>query len=248
MESRYWIFGLLLFFVVALLAFKNYEVWTQPIELPNEGEAQKKSEKKTGVLPTVGIYKNPMPIQNSFTIAEKNIFSPERKEFPMQTANGKKPLVRPQVVLYGVTIAGDYQAASLVNPGRPLQKGEREPLTVKLGEKIGEYKLAKILSDRITLEIEGDSFEVLLYYPKIPKKRIEVKTESKPATASGTLPVPAGPSPGTTPSAETVKPAPPKETIAPTPSPTLPRRTFIPSRRMYYPPAGAPTQEPGGGN
>jgi FKBP-type peptidyl-prolyl cis-trans isomerase len=83
------------------------------------------------------------------------------------------------VILYGVTIAGDFQAASLVNPGRPLKKGERETMTVKIGEKIGEYKLAKIQPDRITMESNGDSFEVLLYDSRNPKKRMEVNKKKE---------------------------------------------------------------------
>ena len=49
-------------------------------------------------------------------------------------------------------------------------------MTLKIGEKIGEYKLAKILPDRITMEATGDSFDVLLYDPKVPKKKPEIRT------------------------------------------------------------------------
>ena len=256
--SRYGVIGLLLLFLVSLLVFKNYEIWTQPIEVLTEMGRAKKTEKKIEMIPATSAQKNLTPIEYYVTIVEKNIFSPERKEFQMLTTDGKKPLLRPQVVLYGVTILGDYQSASITNPGRPLQKGQRETFTVKVGEQIGEYKLAKILSDRITLEANGDTFEVLLYDPKMPKKRTDVKTEVKPATVSSTQPVPAGPSPGaTTPtipttSAEAPKPAAPRETVhggVPTPPPPSPVRPGFPyRRRMPYPPAGAPTQQPGGGN
>src|SRR5208337_367328 len=103
-----------------------------------------------------------------------------------------------------------YQAASIANPGRPLRKGERETFSVKPGERIGEYRLTKILSDRITLEAEGDTFEVLLYDSKMPKKRTDVRTEVKPSAPSGTQPVPAGPPPHTTATAPT--PTPPRPT------------------------------------
>jgi hypothetical protein len=65
-----------------------------------------------------------------------------------------------------------------------VQKGEREIFTVKLGERIGDYKVANISSDRITLEAEADRFEVLLYDSRTPKKRVEVKTETKPEEPS----------------------------------------------------------------
>jgi hypothetical protein len=192
------------------------------------------------------------------SISEKNIFSPERKDFPLSGTGGKKPIVRPKIILYGVTIAGDYQAASIVNPGRPLYKGERETITLRMGEQISGYKLVTVLPDRVTLEAEGDSFEVLLYDPKMPKKSMGAKTEVKPVTVSSTQPVPAGPPPGITTSAmpktsaEAPQPTTPRETFqggVATPPPPNPVRPIIPSRRrMLYPPAGAPTQEPGGGN
>ena len=35
-----------------------------------------------------------------------------------------KSVIRPQITLYGVVIAEDYQIASIINPGRPLHKGD----------------------------------------------------------------------------------------------------------------------------
>jgi hypothetical protein len=93
-------------------------------------------------------------------------------------------MVRPQVVLYGVTIAGDYQSASLVHPGRPLRKNERETVTLRLGEQISGYKLAMVSPDRIRLERAGDSFEILLYDSKSPKRRSEPKPENRQAMAA----------------------------------------------------------------
>jgi len=103
-------------------------------------------------------------------ISEKNIFSPESKDILVQTGSrGKKPVVWPQIIVHGVTIAGDYQSASIINSGRTLRKGEREPLTLRAGDRIGEYKLAKVLPDRIALQAMEETFEVLLYDPDKPK-------------------------------------------------------------------------------
>ena len=89
-------------------------------------------------------------------------------------------MVRPQIVLYGVAIGGDYQSATVVNPGRTLRKEERLTQTLKVGGKIGEYTLAKILPDRITMEGDGDTFEVLLDDSKNPKRYVEPRPKSKP--------------------------------------------------------------------
>ena len=198
MSLKHGILSLLLLFFVFLLGIKNYEIWTLPIELgPEKGET-KKSGVKIENPPTIVGKKETTPIESYIFIAEKNIFNPERKDFPViapppPVPEVKKPIVRPQIILYGVTIGGDYQSASVVNPGRPLKKGERELMTLKVGDQIGEYKLAKILPDRIAMEATEDKFEVLLYDAKSPKQRTYAKTESKPATVTSTLFTPAAP-------------------------------------------------------
>jgi hypothetical protein len=141
-------------------------------------EGMKKSEEKIETPPAPGGQRGLTPVGSNIFIAEKNIFNPERKDFPVQP--GLKPVARPQIILYGVTIAGDYQAASIVNPGRSLHKGERETITLRAGEQIGGYKLAQVSPDRILLEGAGDSFEVLLYDSTKMKKRVDAKTENKP--------------------------------------------------------------------
>ncbi len=199
MSLRHGILGLLLLFFVLLLGIKSYEIWTLPIQLAPEKGEPKKQVAKIESPPAAGGKKEQTPIQSYIFFAENNIFSPERKEFPVivppPAAEVKKPIVRPQVMLYGVMIGGDDQLASVSNPGRQLRKGERELMTLKVGDRVGDYKLAKILPDRITMEAEGDTFEVLLYDPKTPKQRTYVKTETKPAAITSTLPTPAAPAP-----------------------------------------------------
>jgi hypothetical protein len=257
MSLKYGALSLIAFGIVLLLVFKNYEIWTQPLELfpKTQKEEIRPVGKKAESLPATLPAKDTLSIQSYISIAEKNIFNPERKDFPV-LGKGSKPLLRPQVILYGVTILGDYQAASIANPGRPLQKGERETFPIKVGEKVGEYKVAKISSDRITLEAEGDSFEVLLYDPKIPKKRTDIKTDVKPATVTSTQPAPAGSIPKTTipapPSTSTELPRPstPPQTIVSPPSasgtPTSPPSTIRRGRTIYSPPSGTPQQGTGG--
>lgn len=260
MSIRYGFLCFLALCVVLLLILKNYETWTRPIEWGSETvgkRPQSKLEDRPEGLPSLGAQRNPLSAKSYISISEKNLFSPERKDFPTPLGNGKKQLVRPQILLYGVTISGNYQAASVASPGRPLHKGERETFTVKMGERIGEYKLVKISPDRITLEAQGDSFEVLLYDQSMVKKRTDIRTESKPATITSTQPSPSTPAPGapaptpSVPSTVTPRPAPPAAGTAreqvgtPAPpgpvSPTLPRPDF-PRRRMYYPPS-TPSQK-----
>jgi hypothetical protein len=233
MSWRYGIFSLLLLIAVVLLALKNYGVWTQPMETLQEEKKAKKGETRVEGASVPGRQKETSSIASYISISEKNIFSPDRREFSITSSEQSKPMSRPQIILYGITIGKDYQAASLIHPGRPLQKGEREMITVKIGEKVGEYKLAKILPDRITMESGEDSFDVLLYDANAPKKRVVVRTEVKPAEVKSTAPAPSPPAPAPVPkAAEAPKPGEPsRERVieAPLPRPVTPLPPSYPS-------------------
>jgi hypothetical protein len=157
-------------------------------------------EGKAEPPPGVAAAKESVPREAFNVIGEKNIFNPDRKEFSTSAAAmAAKPVTRPQITLFGVVMAGDYQSATIINPGRTLHKGERETKTIKVGESVGEYKLAKILPDRIVMEGGEDSFEILLYDPRTPKRRTDVRTPAAPATVTTTSP-PAAPAGGAPPS------------------------------------------------
>lgn len=60
-------------------------------------------------------------------------------------------------------------------------------MTLKIGDRVGEYKMTKILPDRITLEADQDRFEVLLFDPRSPKKRTEIRMTVAPPPSKGPL-------------------------------------------------------------
>jgi len=137
----------------------------------------------------------------------------------MASPGGGKGSGRPTVALYGVTLGEDYQAALITNPGRRPERGDRETMSVKVGDKVGEYQVATISADRITLESEVDSFEVLLYDPSQPKKRPAAPTPP-PATTARPTPTPRTPtpSPGTPPRPVTPSPGVSQPSLPPAPS------------------------------
>ncbi len=153
------------------------------------------------------ISEEPKPFDDYRVISEKNIFSPERKEFPQAapSAEQTKPAARPQVFLYGVVIADDYESAIVATPRSSLRKEERETAVLKVGAIIGEYRVAKILPDRITMEAAGDSFEILLLDARKPRKQAPVKTEARPSEVKMVQPAPVISPAGTPPPA--VEPA-----------------------------------------
>jgi hypothetical protein len=224
MSLKYGVLALLLVITGLSSDLKDCGASNDPLSR-GEGKGDiKTAEKKIAPPPSGTDNKGSGPTESVQSVIEKNIFSPERKDFPPASpvsGNPVKPKVRPQITLYGITLSGEYQSVSLIQSGRSLKKGERELMTVKAGEKIGDYKVAKISADRILLESEGDQFEVLLYDPKIPKRRMEVRTEAKPASVTSAVASPPTP-------AEVKREAVvPKESIVPSPAPG----PTIPSRR-----------------
>jgi hypothetical protein len=230
MSSRYSIFCIILSFIVLILGVENYEIWSPSAGTVIKREVPKKPEAKAETIPGPSASKELPPPREAYKmISEKNIFNPERKEFPVAAADdiSKKSNVRPQVTLYGVVVGGEFQSATIVNPGRPLQKGEREARTVKIGDRIGDYRVEKILGDRIVMENAGDSFEVLLYDPSAPKRRMEVKPATPPVAVTSSIGGPAAPpmpgaSPGPNPPASSSGMPPPRTTpMTPSPGPGL---------------------------
>lgn len=219
----------------------NYETWSRSNAPANvsapKPEAGLKNPLKRELL---GFNTEPeVTLRNqSFSlIAEKNIFHPERKDFlsPGSLAIGEtKPVGRPQIVLHGVAIAGDYQSATISNPGQPRQKGERETRTLKIGGKIGEYQLARILPDRIAMEGSGDTFEVLLDDRNKPKRRIELETGAQPPPEVNTAQLPsAAPSTADPAKFESMeKPAGPTKEKMITQAPPIPSKDILISKSM----------------
>ena len=250
LSMKYGLICIGLSLVLIFLAIKSYETLTRSTELAPDKGSVKKTERKIESQPLPEIAKEPTTPKDYIPIAEKNIFNPERRDFPSGPGGGMKPLVRPSIILYGITIFGNSQFASISQPGRPLKKGERELMTLKVGEKIGEYRVAKVFPDRITLEAEGDSFEVFLYDSGMPKRRSDARTESKPASLTSTQPGPASPAEVPRPSQGSVQrpiEQAPERVITPPSVPTPARPSFPPpsTRRgggLSYPYPGGSTQ------
>ncbi len=243
MSSRYGIFCVVLFLLVVGLAFKNFEIWSFAAGAVAKREVPKRPEAKAETLPLPVSQKEIQPREGYKLIAEKNIFHPDRKEFPTVPTDQSRQSVRPQIALYGVVVGGDFQSATIINPGKPLQKGERETKTVKVGDPIGDYKVAKILEDRIVMTNEGDSFEVLLYDPGAPKKRIEAKTPTQPVTVTSAK---GGPGPAPAPGPGAPQPVPSMGTARPAPAGTaMGGQPAVPAPQPMSPGPGAPSPSAG---
>jgi hypothetical protein len=259
MSFNYFLMNILLGFAVLLTAVGNYEAWISPFDWSSHAENAPRAKGTKYKMPTLeGAETDPVSAQSFQLIAEKNIFSPERKDFPAAQAGvpePPKPAARPQIILYGVAIGGEFESATISNPGRTARPGERDTRTVKVGQQIGEYKLAKILPDRIAMEYNGDTFEVFLYDPKNPRHGKPAERAAQPGMVANTQPEPipsavAAPGPAPSPQAGSQ----PAYRVGARGSPSIPFNKYTyqsfappaPRGRAAPPPAVPSPQQPAG--
>jgi type II secretory pathway component PulC len=242
MSKRLWLFNLLLVLIFLFLLVKVYEVWT---DSKSTGWERSVPGQKAQPPPPSGTVagKGEMFAPNRYqSISDKNLFNPERKEFSSTGVSGDKTgLSRLDLVLYGIVIGGEYHSAIITNPEKRVGKGQRDTITVKIGDKVAGYQVTKILEDRITLESNGETQDLLLYDPSRPKKRSTVTSPPKPAPTPATpaRPVPL-PGPGA-PQPQPPVPVPPGISQAPLP---LPPGREVPRRIVPRPRTGQPGNVP----
>ncbi|KHE93174.1 MAG: hypothetical protein K8F52_08305 [Candidatus Scalindua rubra] len=118
-------------------------------------------------------------------IAERNVFSHERKEWvvkaliPKSSELKNKKMVRDdlakkalakkkalagkpkKIVLQGVVIAGDLKKALINNPSKGVSK--MKTLYIEEGDELEGYKVTSIEKDRIRLDWHGEEIVIMLY-------------------------------------------------------------------------------------
>ena len=121
-KKFYWIIDFFLILIVLFLSMKNYEEWINP-KPKEKGVVASKPKVAVPPIPVPAGKKGEAPAPASFKmISEKNLFSPDRKEFPVpmgpETKDIRKPMVRPTLTLYGVAIGKEFSSAMINNPTR----------------------------------------------------------------------------------------------------------------------------------
>lgn len=224
MARKYYLINLLLILIIVFLVKKNYREWRSPLAVREESASSK--QRTMVVVSSSPAGKKEIPDPAVFrSVSEKNVFSPDRKEFPVLLVNPaiKKPPVRPNVQLFGVTLGPDFHSAIINNPTRRADKGERETITVIEGDRVGEYKVTSITEDRITLESSGDSFDVVLYDPAKQTRLSAIAPTRTPTPPTPTVPPVYTPPPRPyTPPAMTRPQIPPTRSLVPPASTSLP--------------------------
>jgi type II secretory pathway component PulC len=148
-------------------SFKEKGPVVKPIEVANglcttsEGAYQVIVDRNLFAPGRHEVKPKPVAIQK----AAKTEIRKEEKAKPIQKVEGKK------IVLYGVMLFPKYKVA-FVNNLDEEKSGSKQKI-VKIGEKLGGYKVINILNDRLLLSRKGEQFEVLLYDKNKAKNRMQ---------------------------------------------------------------------------
>ncbi len=197
MLSKLWFINILLVAGVIFFAVKTFDVWVkqqkqypEPIPHTRQEIQQEKQFAKRSVPP-----------ESSYrTIADKNLFSEDRKEYlpltidpELESTLEHETEIKPfdgfgkNVTLYGVMIWDDIKKALITNPDRKtgepqdiwVQKGDTL-LEIKRQNRVATLKVDEILNDRILVRDESSKYEILLYDKDKARKRQMIRMDEAP--------------------------------------------------------------------
>jgi len=194
---------------VTFFGLKAFAVWSQgerPVLETGNAESRRVQTIKR---PVQGKTKREVPPESTYDVVMgKNLFSPKRIEQNPETgeqdAKGEAAesptqkqleVVLKSIFLFGVVITDDYAAALVTDIGNmpTSSKGRRLPKRmlatnkvkwVKVGDTLGDFKVAEISNDRVLLKAGSDKYDLLLYDKDKPKIRASVAPKSEPAVVS----------------------------------------------------------------
>lgn len=184
MFSKIWLFNIVLTALILSIGIRTAETWKQtgPIDDGFNVSAEEAKPK----INEINLEKvEPAPVYEM--IVENSLFSENRTEYiPEKTENEPEPLINNQnaesrpVFLYGVVMAGDYRKALI----REITEGTGDDRWVREGDDINGMSVEAIEKDTLVLSSKDKKEKILLHEPSKPKKRIQLKRESKPTVIS----------------------------------------------------------------
>lgn len=181
MLQKTWIINISLLVLVIFFGIKTFGVWFGEEKNPLETATVKKRKSSPGKR----IVKKRKPPESAYRdVVAKDLFSEDREEYipeePESDAKAEQlKIPGKKIILYGIVLIDDYQSALISNPVK--KSGEPKDRWVKIGDTVGDLKVADIQKESITLAQGDDTYNVLLYDKDNPKKRTFVKKSPKRA-------------------------------------------------------------------
>ena len=201
MFSKLWFLNIVLVVGVIFFTVKTFNVWfnrqkqnPEPVSITRQEVSQEKLFAKRN-LPPESAYRS---------IADKNLFSEDRKEYlpptpdtELDPALENEAEIKPfegfgkSVTLYGVFIWNDFKKALITNPDK--KDGDRQDIWVQKGDtllevrrpnRVATLKVDEILNDRILVRDGSSKYEILIYDKEKSKKREMIRMDEAPEVIS----------------------------------------------------------------
>ena len=186
-SSKIWLINISLAAVVVFFGIMSFDIWTKKDEAIPEIRTVKNSGTPT---PGKRIIKRAMPPESTYGIvAEKNLFFSNRSEsLPKELKPGPPKIPEKMIFLYGVVIMGDRKQALISNPesGPEAARRRAKDKWVKVGDTIGNFRVAEIGKKKIILTEGASRREILLYDKNKPARQITVAQKSAAPTVVAT--------------------------------------------------------------
>ena len=128
----------------------------------------------------------PLPSPIEYTVvSEKNLFHPERK-IPQKENKEKKPLQKPDLVLYGTLITDNVKIAymeDLKDPHSTPGRGKRQ-IALRKGDKLNGYTLKHIDEEKVLMVRGKDELVISLFDPDRPVRSSPAVSKAKTSKAA----------------------------------------------------------------
>lgn len=124
--------------------------------------ASKSNSAKRPLVPSAPILRDQQPLSAFLVVANKNLFSPDRKG-PAQSQAPKKNVLEGHFLL-GTIIIGDTRAALIGMKNSPLDKKKPEIEVVFLGEQWNGMKVEQISNESVVFQ--GKDGQKTLTFPE----------------------------------------------------------------------------------
>ncbi|MEW6188423.1 MAG: hypothetical protein AB1585_22120 [Thermodesulfobacteriota bacterium] len=155
--------GIAVFFFGFLSPRLNTDVTYAPTIIKKKPMGRSASETSTAQAP--------LSPQDYRTVADENLFHPDRIVPPEKKAEAALP--KPEFVLYGTLLAPDLSLAYMEDKKAPVTtpgRGQRQT-ALKIGETLSGFRLKEVAKDRVVMVRGEESLQVLLQDPGTSKPR-----------------------------------------------------------------------------
>jgi hypothetical protein len=177
---RTWVIGILLAGAVVFFGYQTFEIWF----FNDKGEVTKPARKTVASRAHRRVAYRRNPTYKTYeVIAQKNLFSPDRREKLAETSPTASP-VKPakpldsKFALYGIVIEGNEKKALVSNLNKKTAV-EKEYIWVKVGDRMGNLKISEIEPEQVMVTQGTTTYTIRLSDPSYQRKSHTVRKVKK---------------------------------------------------------------------